>query len=230
MLTSLEYKFFRSIPAFSSLKDQSLLLLTKEMSKQKTIKGEYFFFQDEPVEKLYILEMGTVEIFKSDAKGKKLTLWHIESGNAFCLANIFAGRSFANARAITDCLAFSLSRKKLEKILAQDSDISKHFITCISSKLAAYSSLLEDFSFKKIQERLINLLIKSSTPNEDDDKYVCNLSQNEIASRLGTCREVVSRTLSKMKIDGLIQTEKKQNQNLIVIPDYKKLKVISKEF
>ncbi|MCA1765333.1 MAG: Crp/Fnr family transcriptional regulator [Desulfobulbaceae bacterium] len=176
------------------------------------------------------LEMGVVEIYKSDQNGKKLTLWHIETGHAFCLANMFAGRSFANAKAATDCLAFCITRDRLEGVLAADPDLAKQFIQCISSKLAAYSMLLEDFTFKKVEERLVKLLVKSSSPPAGRDGiFICNLSRNELAGLLGTCREVVSRTLKKLKEEGLISFTGQGGQSRIIINDHERLREKSEE-
>lgn len=84
--------------------------------------------------------------------------------------------------------------------------------------------LLEDFTFKNVQSRLIKLLLNFSSLKKGNEKYICTLSQNEMASLLGTCREVVSRSLKKLKQEGLIDILLKNKQNRIIINDYSRLK------
>ena len=203
-----EFQFLRSLPLFAAMEDNILADMARGLCKRKIRAGEYIFFQDDIVEHLFILEIGLVEIHKSDINGRKVTLWRIEAGNVFCLANLFAGKCFANALALADCLLFTLPRRHLVALLGQHQDLALQFITCISSKLAAYSTLLEDFAFKNVQERLIKVLLANARPGRHGNGLpACVLSQGELASRLGTCREVVSRAIAKLKNGGLIDTE-----------------------
>jgi CRP/FNR family transcriptional regulator len=220
--TSSDYAFLRSLSLFAPLSDDALESLTHHVRRKKFRRRQLFFSQDEPADILYILEMGKVEIFKSDENGKKLTLWHIEEGQPFCLANMFAGRAFANAVALTDCLCYYIKKEQLSSFLSHEPELSQQFITCISSKLAAYSMLLEDFTFKNIEERLVKLLLKTAIC-EEGGRHVCGLTQNDIASLLGTCREVVSRTIKKLKKRGLISTESVGRNSRIVVSDLNKL-------
>lgn len=215
-----EFAFLRSLPLFSAIGDQTLATMAQALTKKKFRAGEHVFYQEDAVEHLHIIEIGTVEIYKSDINGKKLTLWHVEAGDAFCLATLFAGGSFANALALTDCLTFRLSRKNLVALLTQHPDLSAQFITCLSSKLVAYSTLLEDFTFKNVQSRLINILLNDPAKG----KPASALTQGELAARLGTCREVVSRSLTKLKNEGCIMTRTSGKSPRIVIMDEAKLK------
>ena len=218
MVNGPDYDFLRTISVFSGLPDEMLRELLSRCRKKKFRSGQHVFYQDDTVEHLHIVEMGSVEIYKSDINGRKVTLWHIDAGKVFCLANMFAGKAFANALVQDDCLIFCLPRRDLDRILAQHHELALHFITCISSKLAAYATLLEDFTFKNVQERLVKILLTNSLPGKDKIP-VCRLSQNELACRLGTCREVVSRSLTKLKNEGLLDTESTGKMSRIMLKD-----------
>jgi len=229
MINGPDYDFLQKIPVLSCLPEEALGDLLVRCRKKKFRSGQHVFYQDDPVEHLYIVEMGSVEIYKSDINGRKITLWHVEAGQVFCLANLFAGRSFANALAQDDCLIFCLPRKDLDWILAQHHELALHFITCISSKLAGYATLLEDFTFKNVQERLVKILLTDSKPGKDNIP-MCSLSQSELACRLGTCREVVSRSLTKLKKDGLIDTVSTGKLSRIMLKDPARLQDLGEPF
>lgn len=218
-----EFRFLRKLQLFASIDDPTLLAMSRCLVKKKFTTGQHIFYQDDEVTNLHIIEMGTVEIYKSDSNGKVVTLWHVETERAFCLANLFAGRSFANAQAVTDCLIFCLPKRDLNGLLTRYPELALHFLTCVSSKLAAYSTLLEDFTFRSVQERLAKILVGESEKDRDRG-LVCTLSQNELACRLGTCREVVSRTLSKLKAEGLVETEPSGKGARIILKDQRRLK------
>ena len=224
-----EYNFLRSLTIFSPLEDTTVQQLAAEMRGKKFRRGQYVFAQEEGVDKLYILARGEIEIFQSDENGKKLTLWAIEEKQPFCLANLFAGRSFANAVATKDSVCYYIGKKRLDSCLASGPELSRQFITCISSKLAAYSMLLEEFTFKNVEARLVKLLLKVSVVEQPSLQHVCTLTQNEIACLLGCCREVVSRTIKKLKDKELIGSEAFGRKSRILILDYEQLRKLSEE-
>jgi CRP-like cAMP-binding protein len=59
------------------------------------------------------------------------------------------------------------------------------------------------------------------------NRATCSLSQGEIASMLGTCREVVARIIKKLKEDGGIDSEAKGQGALIIVTNPDKLQEIS---
>ncbi len=204
MIHGPDYQFIKEVAVFRDMGEESLERLFTCLKKTSFSRGETIFEQESRVDRLYILEMGRVEIFKSDILGKKLTLWHVEPGELFCLANIFAEKAFAGARAETDCLAYYLELDDLNAILAADSGFSPKLMGCMSRKVVAYSSLIEDMTFKNIQERLASLILRCATLSCSRN-MTCTLNQKEMASLLGTSREVVSRTLKKLRESGAIE-------------------------
>jgi len=106
-----EQNFFRAMPQLSVLENEQVFELAKRTTKRKYRKGEYFFFQGGQVEHLYFLEMGKVEIYKSDINGRKLTLWYIEESEIFCLATVFSLDAFASAEVTENSLIWVQHRR-----------------------------------------------------------------------------------------------------------------------
>lgn len=225
-MAATEYNFLKSLPMLTKINDATLRQLAAAMVKRRYRTGNFIFSQGEKVDSLYFIEMGKVEIFKSDANGRKLTLWFIEEGDVFCLANMYAEHSFANACCVQDTLLFCLPKTALEKILVTNNELSMQFIHCISSKLAVYSELIDDFAFLKMLARVAKVIL-TCKQQDDQQREVCTLSQGDIASMVGTCREVVSRTIKKLKEEGSVTTENSGTQNIIVITDSAKLQETS---
>ena len=222
-----DYQFIKSLAVFKELPEETVERLVARMDKKRFRAGEYIFCQDDPVNHLYILELGEVEIYKSDTNGRKLTLWFIEASEVFCLANMFAARSFANAVARTECLAFRLEKEKLITSLGEDSRLSMQFITCMSSKMASYATLLEDFTFRDVKSRLARLLMRYIS-QDDKQQSICPLTHSEIASLLGTSREVVSRSLKFLRDEGIVDSNPKGKKQHLAILDIKNLQQIAR--
>lgn len=221
-----EFSFIKSLAMMGNLSDQTLEQLSSELIKRSYRKGNFVFSQGEVVDHLYFVEKGKMEIFKSDANGKKLTLWFVEAGDVFCLANMYAEHSFANACCAEDTRLYCLAKKKLGEILASNNELSMQFIQCMSRKLAVYSELIDDFAFLKMTARVAKTILISQRLDEQN-RAACSLSQGEIASMLGTCREVVARIVKKLKEEGAIDSEAKGKGTLIIVTNPDKLQEIS---
>ena len=217
-----DYEFINNIPVFRELSRETVLSLISPLDKKRFQGGNYFFHQDDKAEFFYILETGMVEIYKSDANGRKLTLWHLESGSVFCLANMFTGRAFASAVAKSECLAFRITRDRLLARIAEDQQLSLQLMQCLCAKMGTYSALLEEFTFRDVKGRLARLLLRFGPSTEGTS--VCHLTHGEMASLLGTCREVVTRTLKTFRQAGLIATAANGKKQQISILDAQGLK------
>ncbi len=221
-----EQHFFRAIPQLAALGNDQISDLAKRTDKRKYRKGEYIFFQNDNVEHIYFLEMGKIEIYKSDANGRKLTLWHIEENEIFALATFFSQQAFASAQAVQDSLVFSLSRKHFEEIIAASDDLSRNLISCICGKMATYSSLLDDLAFRKIEVRLAKTILRNLDSQKGQDP-VCQLNQEELASMIGTSREVVGRCLKTFRERDIVSISKKGRPRLIIIRQFNALEELA---
>jgi len=221
-----EFHFLKSIDILSGLEDKPIQFLAGKMRKKSFKKGEYVFFQGEDVSQFYFLEMGRVEIYKSDIDGRKLTLWFIEPKGGFCLANLHIPSAFANAFVVEDAMAYTIRKKDLNDFVAGYSDVGMRFVHCMSKKMASYSELLEDMSFKDVTARLSKVLLQCSILDEKSGFYVCPLSQGQLAALVGSCREVIARSIKKMRGMGIISTSLDKSHK-IVINNPERLKLFS---
>ena len=89
-------------------------------------------------------------------------------------------------------------------ILGTQAGLVNRFIGCLSQKIVAYSTIVQDITFKSVPERLASFLLRCIHLDCNSD-MICSVSQNEIASLLGTRREVVSRALKRLSKKGIIE-------------------------
>jgi len=223
-----EQLFFRHIPQLSVLENEQVFELAQRTRKRKYRKGEYVFFQSDIVDHLYFLEIGKIEIYKSDINGKKLTLWHIEESEIFCLASLYSPGAFASAEVVEDALIYSLLQSDFEDILASSQELSRNFIRCVCGKLNTYSNFLDDIAFKKVEVRLAKVLLNNQQLFKDDE-FVCRLSQDELASMVGSRREVIARCLKTFRERGLLRIASTGRPRSIIIEKYSELQQIAEQ-
>ena len=213
-----EFQFLKSIDILSGLDDHLIRFLASRLHKKRFRKGEHIFFQGDVVSHFYFVEMGRVEIYKSDMDGRKLTLWFVDPKDTFCLATLHTPAAFANALVIKDAMLYTLNEKDFDDFVAQSGEISTRFVYCMSKKMAIYSTMLEDMAFKGIMARLAKVLLEYQKKDDVSGTAFCSLTQGELASLVGSCREVVARSLKKLRDDGIISTSQSR-QIVIIQPD-----------
>ena len=130
-----EWKFLRGLPQLSILEDKNIFDIATRLNKKKYGEGEFIFFQGDKVTNLYFLEMGKVEIYKSDINGKKLTLWFINEEEIFCLANLYSLQAFANARVVQNSMIYSIEKDYFDALVAGSGPFARNLIRCMSTKL-----------------------------------------------------------------------------------------------
>lgn len=213
-----EFQFLKSIDVLSGLDDHLIRFLAARLHKKKFRKGEHVFFQGDVVSHFYFLEMGRVEIYKSDMDGRKLTLWFIEPRDTFCLATLHTPAAFANALVIEDVMLYTLKEKNFDDFVSQSGEIATRLVYCMSKKMALYSAMVDDIAFKGIMARLAKVLLEYQKKDDASGTAICKLSQGDLASLVGTCREVVARSLKKLRDDGIVSTSLTR-QIMIIRPD-----------
>ncbi len=217
-----EFQFLQSIDILSGLDDRLIEFLASKLHKKRFKKGDHIFFQGDTITQFYFLEMGRVGIYKSDPNGKKLTLWFIEPKDTFCLAALHNGTAFASAEVIEDAMIYALSKKDLDAFIAQAGEIATRLLHCMSQKMAAYSTMIEEMAFMGITARLAKALLEYQKKDESG-LLTCDLTQGELAALIGTCREVVARSLKKLRDDGIISTTRTRGIEIIQPDNLKNL-------
>lgn len=213
--------FLRTVPTLSSISDATLHEIKAHLCKEHYPKGRIIFQQGDPVKALYFVEMGKIEIYKSDREGKKMTMWFINPLDMFCVPALIYGKAIANAEAIKDTLVYCLNKEHFERILLEFPEFSSSLMLYLTRRIINYSNSFDNLAFNSTMSRLAEIIV-SHKITDDRGKTVCFLSQDEIASMAGICRETVCRTLGMLKAEHIISVGYRK----ITINDIKKLNAI----
>jgi CRP/FNR family transcriptional regulator len=152
----------------------------------------------------FVLE-GTLRVFKTSETGKELTLYRIERGEsciltATCILNGSSFPAIAEAERNTEVLL--APAKLLVRFVEEYAEWRRFVFGLYSKRLEVVLSLVEEVSFQHIDTRIAAYLLKFAKGQQG----VVSRTHGEIASELGTSREVVTRILRDFEADGMIQT------------------------
>ncbi|MGQ9847323.1 MAG: Crp/Fnr family transcriptional regulator [Bacteroidales bacterium] len=215
----------KKCPLFSELKDEDLMKIRAISVPKKMTKKEIIFSEGEEAKGFYIILAGKVKLFKISPEGKEQILHVVSAPDAFAEAALFLGGTYpAFAEALTDGQLLFISGKEFNQLIERNPKLSINMIVSLSHFLKKFTSLIEELSLKEVSSRLAKYILELSSGGDKDLKEVeLDVTKTQLASKLGTVSETLSRTLGKMKAKGIIDVKR----NKINILDLKSLEELA---
>ncbi len=201
---------------FSNLSPELFNELSRGTWLRSYEPGEIICWQNEPCEGLYIIQKGTVKLFKVSSKGRELVIKVFDSGASFNEVPVFDdGDNVVNVAAIDECEIWLVEKGVIGELMQQHADMAHAVILNLSKNLRTMVSLVEELSFCQVTNRLARL-ISQLEPNQLCGTGTSRITQDQLAARLGTVREVVARSLKDLERSGAIRL---QRRNIQVVND-----------
>lgn len=209
----------RRCPLFAGLKEEDLKRIRAIASLKKVEKKEILFSDGEEARGFYVILSGKIKLYKVSAEGKEQILHIVSAPDAFAEAALFLEGSYpAFAEALTDCQLLFFPKRDFIRLIEKNPQLSINMIVTLSHYLKRFASLIEELSLKEVSSRvakyLIDLQMKSTKEGKSPKEVELDLSKTQLALKLGTISETLSRTLAKMKAKGIIDV--KRNKILIL--------------
>jgi CRP/FNR family transcriptional regulator, cyclic AMP receptor protein len=186
-------------------------------------KNSYIFLQGEPLDNVYFMEDGKVKIYKSDVNGREQIVSILKKGEMFPHVGFFRKGNYpANAEVLEKATLVVVPIAKFENVLIENPELCIKVFNVLGEKIVDLQNRLEEQILNNTYEQIIKLLIrlgeKHGTKNEDGKVVLKNeFTNKDLANMIGTTRETVSRTLTKMKKDELIEMD--DEGNMILDPE-----------
>ena len=201
---TVEIESLKSVNYFAGLAVSELESIKPFMSEKTVEKGEIFLFEGEWSEYLYFLIGGLVKVYKTSTNGKEQILHIAPPGESLNDVSTFDGGSNqASMLAMTPVHLFSIRKEDLMYILQAHPRIYLNILKALAYRIRRDSNLVEELSSTQVMARLAKLLLGKYAGEEATVGLW--LTQQDMASMIGTCREVVNRSLKVMEDKGAIR-------------------------
>ncbi len=202
----------KKVAIFSSLSEQELSFVIPRLLLRKFQSGEIIFSEGDNCTGLYVVQTGSVRIFKSSAGGREQVLSIDGPGSSIAELPVFDGGTYpASAQALKDSTLLFFSRTDFHTLCLQHPQVALKVLRVIGGRLRRLVGIIEELSFTTVRHRLVSLLLRlgKSEGARGDEALVLTLPANnsELAAQIGTVRELVSRNLSRLQAEGLIEVE-----------------------
>lgn len=164
-------------------------------------RGETVFLEGDNCSFFAFVLRGTVRVFKSGETGREITLYRFHKGESCILTAscILSKNKFPAIAVVEEEAETVLVPNELLREFVKGYDAWRtYFFEILSARLGEVMEIIDEVAFRKMDSRIADYIISNSNSG------VLNATHLEIASELGTSREVVSRILKDLEKEKLI--------------------------
>lgn len=213
---------------FSGLEEEHLVEVGDIAVRRPFTKGETLFSEGEKAEGFYLLASGALKLCKISPDGREKVLHMVHPVETFAEAAFFGdGKYPAEARGVEKGEVLFFPRGAFMGLLERNPRFSMNLIASLSLLLRRFARQIEELSFADAPSRLASYLIdlagRKSTTYQGKTYLELDMRKGELASRLGTVSETLSRTFKKMKDEAVIELD----GNKVTIINMEKLKMMA---
>jgi CRP/FNR family transcriptional regulator len=197
---------WQSIPYFAGMDAAALLRVEGAAHRHCYQAGAVIFNEDEDCAGFHIVVDGLVRIYRVNAEGRLHTLSLLRPPSTFNeVAAVDGAHNPFNAVAVTNAEVLVISHNSLMNLLASERTLLSNTVQALAHLNREYIERLEDMTFRTIPSRLAKLFLHETTYADQISEMPSQLTQEEMASILGTTREVVGRALRSLMNAGLLR-------------------------
>lgn len=198
--------YLRKLPYFEQCPQTTLDLLAEQSIKRHFEAGESIFHEGDPSLGLWLIERGSVKIFKISIDGVEHILHLLGEGNSFNdIAAFGGGENPAHAAALSSTDVWLISLTSIDEALAADAALARRVIQLLALRVRGLVHRFEDLTLYGVVVRLARFLIQQA---DDPALSAPGVTRAAIAAYLAATPETISRALRTLEDGGAIRFDR----------------------
>ncbi len=207
---------------FSALPAEAAEALVRQMIQRNYDSGQIICLEGEPGEHVWFVEKGWVKGVRTASDGREQAALFLHDGDTFGAEAVFSRSAYpVTVTALEKVHAWAVQGPTLISLAERYPALALACLEQLSARVMYYVQLVEDLGLRSVQARMAHTLLNYAELREG--QLIIPRRQwttlDEMATRLGTVRDVLSRALKALESEGILRLERNQ----IVVLDPKKL-------
>ena len=188
-------------PELKNLIEQNGLLKYFEDGEQIMRTGQFF-------KSTILVANGRIKVYREGDDGNEFFMYYLEPGTACALSMICAAKNESSqvmAKAVEDTTVIALPIELMDEFMRNHKSWYYFVLETYRKRFDEILSVIDNIAFKSMDERLVFYLknqVKALGKNE------LNITHQQIANDLNSSREVISRLLKKMELNGILKLDR----------------------
>lgn len=198
------------VALFAGLSQPEREALAERALEKRYRAGELLFVEGDPCPGMYVLIEGRVKIYKTSPSGREIMLAIEEAPSTVAEVPLFDDGPFpASVMALDDVTAWLIRKEDFRHVCRLNPDLGLKVLAVVARRLRGLVGLVESVAFGAVRQRLARALLDFAD-QAGADTFRLPVTQEELALRLGTVREVVSRNLNRFQAEGLLELDRRR--------------------
>jgi CRP-like cAMP-binding protein len=201
---------FQQVPLFAGLTPLEIESLAARGVEKRYPAGQVLFHEGEPCSSLFLIAHGSVRIYKTSGSGREIMLAIEAAPSSVAEVPLFDGGPYpATVSAVDEVLAFFIAKRDFQQACRLNPDLPLKVLAVAGQRLRQLVRTFESVTFGSVRQRLARSLLEFGQ-QAGANSFPLAVTHEELALRLGTVREVVSRNLSRFQAEGLLRVHKRE--------------------
>lgn len=171
-------------------------------------RGDVLFWEGDPCAGLHIIESGSVKLYRVSPQGRQYIIAVLTEGATCNEVPAFdGGANPVNVEALETTRVWLVDAQTLRELVKANPEFALKILSKFGQNLRNLVGKVSEMAFYQVTHRLARLI--TEMPAEESRPH---WTQEQLAARLGTVREVVSRSLKELEKSGAIRIEDRRIQ------------------
>lgn len=210
---------------FGTLADDLLIKISGLAGTQYLRPGQVLYSEHDQASALYVVGSGELRSIRQNLEGREQVLSSEHPGAILAAVPVFNGGKFYSTMiADTQSEVLTIEKHLMHQLCHEHTELLWNLARVLAHKVRHCAELIESLALRNVEQRasqhLLSIAKERGVPVEQGCLVEMNLTRTQIASRIGSAREVVSRALAHLQESGLIQME---GRRLVTIPNMRAL-------
>jgi CRP/FNR family transcriptional regulator len=202
----------RRTALFGELNEAELAALSERAVERRLCRNEVLFVAGDEAAGLFVIVEGALRAFREGVDGREQVI-HVErAGATIAELPVFDDKPYpSTVAADEDSAVLFLDKREVKSLCLKHPEIGLAALKLLAGRLRKCAERVEALSLREVDQRLARwLLTEARARGKRTDgslELTLVLTNQQIAARIGSVREVVSRALARLQQNGLILVE-----------------------
>lgn len=230
-----------SVPIFRDLPHDTLLQLSASVRRMVFARGELIASYGDPIDNLIVVASGQLRVVHASPSGREQIVREVGPGEFMGELGLVASACYdGDVIAAVDTQACMLSKAAVRAAISSSPEASVRLIESLARRLARAEQVMGDLGARDVSQRLAAELVRAAqgacecSGRRESDTVILPGPWAEMAARLGTTPESLSRRLRSFEDEGLISRppapeaeSDPDGSRRVVITDLERLRAIA---
>lgn len=194
---------------FGNLDTKELAQIAGQAVEMRFDAGKMLFFSGEDAKGLFVLVSGRVRVFQHNSEGREQVMHMDKAGATIGDVPTFDDGPYPASAIVEEAaVVLFINKKDICQFCLEHPRFTLNALKLMAERVRKHARLVEVLSFHEVGQRLAMLLLaearNAGAPQSDQIEFQLPFSNHEVAIRIGSVRDVVSRALARLQHEGLV--------------------------